>query len=54
MLKRPPLAGGVAKDAAPAPPWCAVRLYPALNLDLDAARWLGDLERIVAWGWIDR
>jgi len=37
----------------PEPPWCAVRLYPALEADLDAALWLGDFSRVAAWAWLE-
>lgn len=40
-------------DRTPAPPWCVVRLYPGLALHPEAAHWLGDLERCVAWAWIE-
>lgn len=38
----------------PQAPWCAAKLMPALSMHLDAARWLGDLERCIAWAWVDR
>lgn len=38
----------------PAEPWCAVALHPALAMHIDAAHWLGDLERCIAWAWITR
>lgn len=50
-----PLMGAPAGVACPAAPWIAVTLTPNL---LDApprvARVLGDLERIVAWTWMER
>ncbi|NNM75085.1 hypothetical protein [Enterovirga aerilata] len=52
-LSKPAPAGGVAVGEAPEPPWCAVRLYPGLGRDPDAAHWLGDFERCLAWAWIE-
>ena len=34
---------------SPRPPWCGVLCHPALFLDPDAAAWLGDFERCMAW-----
>lgn len=39
-------------DRTPRPPWCAARLGPGLALHPEAAHWLGDFERCVAWAWI--
>lgn len=36
------------------PPWCAVRLYDTIGLDMAAMAWLGDFERCVSWAWIER
>ena len=44
---------GVALPERPPAPWCAVVLHPGLSLHPDATDWLGDLERIVAWAWIE-
>lgn len=41
-----------AEGAPPSPPWCAVRLQAPLASDLDAAGWLGDYERCIAWAWL--
>lgn len=41
-------AEGVERPSAP---WCAVMLWPALAAHDDAAAWLGDLERCIAWAW---
>lgn len=38
----------------PAEPWCAVALHPGLALQRDAAQFIGDLERCIAWAWITR
>ena len=38
---------------APQEPWIAARLEPGLGLAPDAAQWAGDLERCVAWAWLD-
>src|SRR5690606_9257083 len=38
----------------PEAPWCAVRLEPGITLYRDAAHWLGDFERILAWVWLAR
>jgi hypothetical protein len=38
----------------PQAPWCAARLQPGLVIYPSAAYWLGDLERCIAWAWLDR
>lgn len=38
---------------APQEPWCAARLEPGLAYMPDSAAWLGDLERCIAWAWLD-
>lgn len=40
-------------DRTPSAPWCAVRIHPTLALYPDASAWLGDLERCIAWAWIE-
>lgn len=47
------LSGASAPDR-PSTPWCAVVLWPALGAHMDAAGWLGDLERCVSWAWCNR
>lgn len=39
---------------APAAPWCGARLEPGIALHPQAASWLGDLERCLAWAWLER
>lgn len=43
-------------DTIPRPraPWCAVRLQPGLAIYPSATEWLGDLERCIAWAWLER
>ena len=36
----------------PSPPFIAVSLHPELEMYPDAAQWLGDFERCLAWGWL--
>lgn len=38
----------------PTEPWCAVALHAGLAAHREAAHWLGDLERCIAWAWITR
>lgn len=38
----------------PGAPWLAVLLHPSLTIFPDAAHWLGDFERCVAWAWVER
>lgn len=40
--------------AAPTAPWCAARIDPGLAYYPEASEWLGDLERCLAWAWIER
>lgn len=46
---------GVEREAPAGVPWCGVVLHlAALAAHRDAATWLGDFERCVAWAWITR
>jgi len=38
----------------PGAPWCAVVPYPSLLAHSEAAEWLGDFERCVAWAWVTK
>lgn len=38
----------------PPEPWCAARLEAGAGLHADALDWAGDLERCLAWAWIER
>ena len=38
--------------SAPAVPWIAVAVRDGLASHADAAEWLGDFERCVAWAWL--
>jgi hypothetical protein len=38
-------------DRAPEQPWCASRLEPDLLSYPEAVRWIGCLERCIAWTW---
>ncbi|CBA14785.1 hypothetical protein [Xanthomonas albilineans] len=38
----------------PCMPWCAVVPYPNLLNHTDAAAWIADFERCVAWAWASR
>ncbi|WP_458789296.1 hypothetical protein [Adonisia turfae] len=38
----------------PAAPWVAAALQAGLDRHLEAASWLGDFERCLAWTWIER
>lgn len=39
-------------ERCPPEPWVAVALDEGLALHPDAAEWLGDLERCLAWAWL--
>ena len=41
-------------EERPDEPWCAVRLEPGIAIYTDAAHWLGDFERCIAWAWLAR
>lgn len=46
---------GFTPPSEPPPhPWTGVMLEGGLALHPDAALWLGDFERCVAWAWIER
>jgi hypothetical protein len=38
----------------PEPPWCSVALWPTCDYFPDAAKWIVDFERCVAWAWLTR
>lgn len=38
----------------PQAPWCAANLMHGLGVYPSAAHWLGDLERCIAWAWIEK
>lgn len=44
----------VAGLEPPSTPWCAVALHENIMAFPDAAEWLGDLERCIAWAWVTR
>lgn len=56
MLHDSSAAYGLATsaDSMPEPPWCAVRVEPALLTDLSAAAWLAAYEIEVAWAWTEK
>ncbi|HWR36392.1 MAG TPA: hypothetical protein VN622_11035 [Clostridia bacterium] len=41
-------------NEVPGEPWCAVRLDVGLPFYPEAAAWLGDFERCLAWAWMSR
>lgn len=46
---------GAARGATrPETPWLAVALHDNIVQFLGALEWLGDLERCIAWAWVDR
>lgn len=44
----PPVSARLQQSEAP---WAAVILWPALERQPDAVRWLDDLQRCIAWTW---
>jgi hypothetical protein len=42
------------EDQAPPFPWCAAQVEVGIAARPEAAAWLGDLERCLAWTWIER
>ncbi len=38
----------------PQTPWCAAKLLPGIRMHPHAAAWLGDLQRCMAWAWLER
>lgn len=47
------ITGKVSAKKPDRTPWCSVLLLPTIGYDPDSAHWLGDLERCLAWAWID-
>ena len=41
-------------EECPPEPWCAARLEEDIVRHVDATEWLGDLERCLAWAWLER
>lgn len=39
-------------ERQPATPWCAAALEVGIARHMEAAAWLGDFERCLAWAWI--
>lgn len=37
----------------PQAPWCAARLDAGIELHPDVSEWAGDLERCIAWTWLE-
>ncbi len=40
-------------DDPPPAPWVAALLLPGIGIYPEAAHWLGDLERCLAWAWVE-
>lgn len=55
LMHRDTASGPLATAGAPAPsaPWVASRLDAGIVLHTDAAEWLGDAARCIAWAWAD-
>lgn len=53
VLTQVPVPQG-ADLTRPQLPWCAVRLHESLALYPEAAGWLDDAERCVAWAWLSQ
>lgn len=47
----PPAKPGLQR---PGEPWCGVAIWPTIALHPEALEWLGDLERCIAWAWLER
>lgn len=47
----PPVKPGIVR---PSEPWAAVAIWPTIALYPDATEWLSDLERCIAWAWLER
>lgn len=41
-------------DQPPPLPWCAARLEVGAAIHVDVLPWMGDLERCLAWAWVER
>lgn len=39
-------------DRCPPEPWVAAALYSGIESHMEAAHWLGDFERCLAWAWL--
>ena len=51
-LHRVSAALATRADQVPDQPWCASRLEPDLFRHPEAGRWIGCLERCIAWTWV--
>ena len=47
----PPAKPGLQR---PGEPWAAAVVWPTIMLYPDSVEWLGDLERCIAWAWVNR
>lgn len=50
---QPPQQLATRPDQVPPEPWCAARLEVGAALVPEAMEWLGDLERCIAWTWLE-
>lgn len=42
------------RDRCPSEPWVAALVLPSLQFHVETAVWLGDLERSLAWAWLEK
>lgn len=47
----PPAKSGIQR---PGEPWAAVAIWPTIALHPESTEWMGDLERCIAWAWLER
>jgi len=45
---------GPTAPPCPPEPWCAAQLLDSIAIAPAAAHWIADLERCIAWAWLDR
>lgn len=52
-VERKSLASATMLDEVPPEPWVAAVLLPGIARHMEAASWLGDMERCLAWGFLE-
>src|SRR5690606_15382947 len=53
MMHDSPYPLATSAEDRPPEPWIAARIEAGLALYPEAANWLGDMERCLAWAWIE-
>ncbi len=53
LMNGPTMPVVKAHTKCPDAPWLAVAIWPTIVMHSEALEWLGDLERCIAWAWME-